>query len=242
LVDRFTALVEPLDDDTLSRPAYPEGWSIADVLSHVGSAATIMGRRVEDALVGLETPVDLNASVWAAWDAKTPRDKADDGLAALDAAVARLEAVVPAEAERFELVLGPLRIDWPSFLRMRLSEQLVHEWDVAVALDPRAVLAPDGVALAIDDLALTAGYTAKPRGDPRTIIVTTTDPERGFTVAVTPDAVRFSAGGAAEAPDLTMPAEAFVRLVYGRLDRDHTDVVTGDPGALAQLRAVFPGP
>ena len=39
-----------------------------------------------------------------------------------------------------------------------------------------------------------------------------------------------------------LPAEAFLRLVYGRLDPDHTPAVaeSGTRG-LADLRAVFPG-
>jgi hypothetical protein len=42
--------------------------------------------------------------------------------------------------------------------------------------------------------------------------------------------------------DLALPAEAFIRLVYGRLDPDHTPTFRGDAGALDRLRAVFPGP
>ena len=39
-----------------------------------------------------------------------------------------------------------------------------------------------------------------------------------------------------------MPAEAFIRLVYGRLDPAHTPAVDGDAALLDQLRATFPGP
>jgi hypothetical protein len=39
-----------------------------------------------------------------------------------------------------------------------------------------------------------------------------------------------------------LPAEAFLRLVYGRLDPDHTPDFTESGGrGLADLRAVFPG-
>jgi hypothetical protein len=39
-----------------------------------------------------------------------------------------------------------------------------------------------------------------------------------------------------------LPAEAFVRLLYGRLDRDHTPAgITTDGLTLDQLRAIFPG-
>jgi hypothetical protein len=39
-----------------------------------------------------------------------------------------------------------------------------------------------------------------------------------------------------------MPAEALLRLTYGRLDAAHTPAsVSGDAGALDKLRAIFPG-
>ncbi len=49
------------------------------------------------------------------------------------------------------------------------------------------------------------------------------------------------ASGSGE-PDLVLPAEALCRLVYGRLDPDHTPAFTGDGKALDALRQVFPGP
>jgi hypothetical protein len=55
--------------------------------------------------------------------------------------------------------------------------------------------------------------------------------------------VRFDGGEVgAGAADLTLFAEAFVRLVYGRLDPVHTPPFDGDAALLDQLRAVFPGP
>ncbi len=42
--------------------------------------------------------------------------------------------------------------------------------------------------------------------------------------------------------DITMPAEALLRLAYGRLDPVHTPAsVTGDAAVLDRLRATFPG-
>ena len=43
-------------------------------------------------------------------------------------------------------------------------------------------------------------------------------------------------------PDLSMPAEAFIRLIYGRLDTEHTPAtVSGDLASLSQLRSIYPG-
>ena len=41
---------------------------------------------------------------------------------------------------------------------------------------------------------------------------------------------------------LVLPAEAFARLVYGRLDRDHTPPVEGDTESLDDSARSFPDP
>jgi len=54
--------------------------------------------------------------------------------------------------------------------------------------------------------------------------------------------VELIAGEGGPDPDLVLPAEAFCRLVYGRLDPEHTPAFTGDASLLDTLRAVFLGP
>jgi hypothetical protein len=49
------------------------------------------------------------------------------------------------------------------------------------------------------------------------------------------------ADAAAASPDVELPAEAFARLVYGRLDAEHTPPGQHGP-ALDILRRLFPGP
>ena len=96
-------------------------------------------------------------------------------------------------------------------------------------------------ALVIDNLDLMARFTARPTGAPRTITITTTEPDRGFTIDLTADGVQLSPTSPAPAADLTLPSEGFTRLVYGRLDADHTPAgVEGDHVAI--LRQIFPGP
>lgn len=52
-----------------------------------------------------------------------------------------------------------------------------------------------------------------------------------------------SAAGGNSVPRIRMPAEAVLRLVYGRLDPDHTPPVDSLSGTidLGILRATFPG-
>jgi hypothetical protein len=133
---------------------------------------------------------------------------------------------------------------------MRVSEHAVHTWDVLVALDPAATLAPDAVALLIDTLEQVAGRSAKPDGKQRTVRVSTTDPERRFILTTGEEVTLTPSDGDAPAElrpaelrpaELRLPAEALVRLVYGRLDEAHTPPAETAGVDLAELRQIFRG-
>ena len=242
-VERLSAQVRPLDDEQLVRHAYPSAWSIADVLSHVGSSGVIMGRRLDDAVAGRAMPDEFSEQVWAEWDAKAPRAKADDGLAVDASFMSQLERVGADDQSALSIPFGPITFDWDQFVRTRLNEHLLHGWDVAVSLDPSATLPSDGVPFVIDNLELIGRYTAQPVAPERTVTIATSDPERGFAVTVAATTAEFASTDVVADPTLRMPAEAFIRLVYGRLDVAHTPAsVEGDAEALEQLRQVFPGP
>jgi hypothetical protein len=57
---------------------------------------------------------------------------------------------------------------------------------------------------------------------------------------MTPDSVALTPSGPGAEADLTIPAEAFIRLVYGRLDPAHTPAGVQGP-AVEQLREIFTG-
>ncbi len=239
-VDRLHQLCRGLDDAQLRAPSYCTGWSIADVLSHLGSGAVLQRRRLRDTLAGVETPDDAPA-VWDEWNAKSPRDKADDALVADEALLEAFEAVGPADRARVVVALGPLRLGFEEFAAMRLNEHAFHTWDIEVTFDDGAHLPHDVAAVVVDNLGLTARYTARPAGETRDVAVRTTDPGRAFAVRLSAGGVELCAEEDGRAPDLVLGAEAFCRLVYGRLDPGHTPAVTGE-AALETLRAVFPGP
>lgn len=56
------------------------------------------------------------------------------------------------------------------------------------------------------------------------------------------DGVRLETDETASGDAVALPAEALVRLVYGRLDPAHTPPIDAAPTALKRLRATFPGP
>ena len=244
--DRLRAAVEPLDLSQLEQLSYASEWSIAQVLSHLGSQAEIFGLFVNAGLSGSEPPgQDAFVPIWEVWNAKTPQAQASDALDADQATVARFESMGADEQARFRLSMFGMELDTAGVARMRLGEHALHTWDVVVALDPKETLAPDAVALLIDGLDQLAARTAKPDGQQRKIRVTTTDPERQF-ILETGDTVTLVPADDETVPELgvselRLPAEAFIRLIYGRLDPDHTPADEHAGVELDELRAIFPG-
>jgi uncharacterized protein (TIGR03083 family) len=240
--DTLRAIVEPMDESGLQRQSYASDWSIAQVLSHLGSGAEIFGLLLDAGLGGAEVPGgETFQSIWQAWNVRSPQAQATDALAADDALIKRLESLGTAERDRVRLSMFGTDLDLTGLVRMRLGEHAVHSWDVAVALDPAATVSADAVSLLIDALGLVAGRSGKPAGRPLTVHVTTARPDREFTIEAS-DAVRLApAEGAAGLPRLRLPAEAFIRLVYGRLDPAHTPAVEASEVDLDELRRIFPG-
>src|ERR1700724_3377052 len=64
----------------------------------------------------------------------------------------RCEPLDANEQARLHLKMFGMELGAAGLARMRVSEHAVHTWDVVVALDPAATVAPDAVALLIDTL------------------------------------------------------------------------------------------
>ena len=242
-VQRLRTIVEPLDDEMITRPAFPSEWTIAQVMSHLGSGAVIFVRHLGDQLSGVATPDDFAPSVWDQWNAKAPREQVDDGLRADADFLTRLEAMSADERQQFSFQLGPMGFDFDGFVGLRLNEHALHTWDIEVTLDSTATIPSPTAALVVDNLDLIARFTAKPNGVSATATVRTTGPERTFAVVFTPEHVALTASSnGSSTADVELPAEAFARLVYGRLDPAHTPAFAGDAAILDRLRVTFPGP
>jgi uncharacterized protein (TIGR03083 family) len=245
--DRLQAVAGPLGADQLEQRSYASEWSIAQVLSHLGSQAEIFGLLLDAGLAGEDPPGrEQFPLIWDVWNAKDPQAQAADGLRADEATMQRFEALDAGERARLRLKVFGRDMDTTGLARMRLGEHAIHTWDVAVALDPSATVAPDAVGLLIDTVGQLAARAAKPDGKQRRLRVSTTDPERHF-ILETGEAVSLTESDAEEGlpelrpPELRLPAEAFVRLVYGRLDPAHTPPVETDGVDLDDLRQLFPG-
>jgi uncharacterized protein (TIGR03083 family) len=244
--DRLQAAAGPLDLDQLEQLSYASEWSIAQVLSHLGSQAEIFGLLLDAGLTGQDPPgPEAFPPIWDVWNAKSPQAQASDALRADAVTLERFESLDAAGQARLHLNMFGMELGAAGLAQMRLGEHALHTWDVAVTLDPAATVAPDAVALLVDTLGQLAARTAKPDGKQRKIRVITSDPDRQFTLE-TGDAVTLTAADDEITPELglselRLPAEAFVRLIYGRLDAAHTPPAENAGVELDELRQIFPG-
>jgi uncharacterized protein (TIGR03083 family) len=238
--ERLQRIVEGLGPDQVRQSAYPSEWTIADVLSHIGSGAVILRRRFEDTLAGADPDDAFNQAVWDEWNAKQPADQAADALTADDDLLASLDSASDEQRRAFTFTMGPMTLDFDGFVSLRLSEHVVHTWDVQVVVDPSAVLPEDAVPVMIDRVQVIAGLVGRPPGSDSTVRVRTSGPQRDIAIVMTSDSVQLTPSDPGSDPEVSLPAEAFIRLVYGRLDPDHAPPGSGS-AVLDQLRRVFPG-
>jgi uncharacterized protein (TIGR03083 family) len=247
--DSLAAFVSGFDDDDLARPSGASDWDISQVLSHLGSGAEIGLATLEAALAGEPNPGrDFNLTVWDRWNAMTRRERADGFLRANETLTARYESLDPAAREGLRIDLGymPAPVDVATSTRMRLSELALHSWDVRVGFDEHAAVAPEATTVLLNAAPEMLAWTSRPEvlnGHKAVIQVTTTEPASVFTVHLV-ESVSVDLADP-ESPDgtLTLPAEAWLRLVAGRLSPRHTPAGTATSGAtdLDLLRQLFPG-
>ncbi|GEM_PF-197188 len=245
--ERLLRLVAPLGPEQLRSRSYCRDWTIAQVLSHLGSGAEIAARNLPAALGQAEALApEAYQPVWDRWDAMSPEDQAAAALLADAQHVQMLDGLGDDDLKAISLSLFGMTLDAAGLVRLRLAEHALHTWDVAVALDPAATVDPVAVSLLIDATApLLAGRSGKPQGTGFRARIRTAGPDREYLLEAA-EPVRLAPAGpeaaAAAEVDVAMPAEALLRLVAGRMDAAHTpDAVTGAPADLDRLRAIFPG-
>ncbi len=242
--DHLVEVASPLTPEEVDAPSYASEWSIAQVLSHLGSGAEIFGLFIGAGLGEGEAPgMDAFQPVWERWNAKAPEDQVTDALKADARLLSEFDSLDAAERSAWQLEMfgGTRHLD--DVLRMRLGEHALHTWDVAVARDPGATVLAAAIELLVDQVGELVARVGKPSATPLRVHINTYEPARSFILAVDTDGANLAASGASAEGDATLelPAEALVRLVYGRLDADHAPAVSADGIDIGVLRDVFPG-
>jgi hypothetical protein len=178
----------------------------------------------------------------------SPVERAENFVTANEALVRAYEALDPrARAElRVDLGFLPAPVDVATVAGLRLGEFTHHTWDVEVAFDRTAVLAPAAVEPLLDQAGLLIGFLGKVEalgGRQVRLAVHTTAPRRAFGLDLV-DAVALTGEPAEPDAVLSAPAEWWLRLVTGRHAATHTPAevtLKGDTLTLDDLRRVFPG-
>ena len=240
--NRLASLVRPLTAEQLRQPSY-HSWTIAEVLAHMGSQAEIFMGWVQSALDST-APAGRESMqpIWDAWNSRSPDEQAPDSLDVNEILVQRFEGLTDDQLKRMHLNLFGMELDGTGLPRLRLTEHALHTWDIDVGLNPTAQVPPEAVALLIDTLGPLAARVANPQKKGLHLRIRTTEPPRDFLLQ-TGDPVQIGEWqGYSPDAEMNLPAEAFVRLVYGRLDPDHAPEIglTG-PITIDDLRKIFPG-
>src|SRR6516225_630176 len=79
--DRLVSIAGPLTPGQLRGRGYPSEWTIAQVLSHLGSGAEIGLLTLDAGLAGAEPPSrELFPAIWDRWNNMTPDEQAAESL------------------------------------------------------------------------------------------------------------------------------------------------------------------
>jgi uncharacterized protein (TIGR03083 family) len=241
--DHFAEVVTGLTDEQLTGPSGASEWTVADVLSHLGSGTEINRYTLEGSL-GVESSSPGNQEVWDHWNTMSPQDQASRSVESWAALVALLEGLDAEQRAGTMVDLGflPQPVPLATSLGMRINEQALHGWDVDVAVDPAAQLTEESAGLIAEHLASTMsfllGFTGKREALPATRLAIGT-----HTLVVSDDGIRLAEGVTDPSATFDGPVESAIRLMAGRLAPEHTPpgvTVTGNV-TLDELRTGFPG-
>jgi uncharacterized protein (TIGR03083 family) len=243
--DELAKVVSELAPEALHGPSGALEWTLAQVLSHLGSGAEITRATISASIPGTTAAEADNQSIWDRWNAASPQEQATWFVEHDEDLVAMLEALSPQQRESMKVSLGflPEPVSLDVALGMRLNEVAAHAWDVLVGLDPEARMSEESAALLAEHftggLGFLLGFSGKADRLSQQAIVALD----GYELVID-DAVRVVRGTSeGETARFSGPLESAIRLLSGRLVPEHTPAgvqVTGNV-TLDELRQVFPG-
>ncbi len=180
---RLRSISGDLSSEEIRQKSYAPEWSVAGVLSHLGSQAEICQLFLRAGLSGEAAPGrEQFQPIWNSWNARSPEAQASESIRGDAELLRRFEETGKEDRERFHLSLFGRDLDWAGLATMRLSEHAIHTWDIAAALDSTALVGSSAIDLLVDTLPELAARTGKAAGRPDQ------HPKRGLPEPLTPAA------------------------------------------------------
>lgn len=245
--EHLAGVVPQLSSAQLTGPSGAADWTVAQVLSHLGSGAEITLATHRAALTGAAPGgPDFNRSVWDRWDAMAPQEQADGLLQHNAELIDTLQSLTPDQRATTLVDLGflPAPIPLASSTGMRLAESTLHSWDVDVALDPAAALHADAAQLLAEHyeggLSFMLGFITKRDALTEPAVIRIQDTPYSL---VLDEGTALTTTAAEPTATFNGPLEAAIRLITGRLTEGRTppDAEATGNVSLDDLRRIFPG-
>ncbi len=243
--DGLEGLVKRLSREQLASQSGATEWTVADVLSHLGSGAELTLVRLAPAVAGEAIPEIDSQSVWDRWNAMSPEEQASGFLEHHAAVVSLLESLDGEQRKTITVDLGflPEPSSLETFVGMRLNETSAHAWDVRVAFDSDAGIEARSAELVAEHLAGGLGFMLDFAARPQSLKEPAKLALDGYGISFA-ETVNLTIGSPEDATATFQgPLEAAVRMLSGRLRPEFTPdgvEVTGNV-SLDDLRPVFPG-
>jgi uncharacterized protein (TIGR03083 family) len=245
LHDQLAALVPTLTDAQLTGRSGATEWTIAQVLSHLGSGSEISLASFRAALDATPAPEqDFNQGVWDRWNALSPQEQASGFLAHDETLVATLEALTPEQRENLQIKIGflPAPLGLAPVAGLRLNEVTLHSWDVRVAVDPAATVSDNDATVLLDQFSGELGFLLGFLGKADALAQPAVVDADGYGLLIG-DGVRLTSEVFDATATFTGGPDAVIRLIGGRLTPAFTPDSVQVEGnvSLEDLRRVFPG-
>jgi uncharacterized protein (TIGR03083 family) len=245
--DELVTVVSTMSDEQLVERSGAAEWSVAQVLSHLGSGAEISLATLRAAVDATAAPTqEFNQEVWDRWNVLSGHDQATGFIAHDHDFLAYVEALSADQRQELRIDLGflPAPLPLAAYLGMRVNEAAQHSWDARVAVDAKAAISADTAALIAEhlatDLSFLLGFTGKADAIAQPAVV---DIDRSGYAIVIENSVSLTTERPPATAAFTGPLEAAIRLLAGRLSAPYTpgDVEVTGAVTLDDLRRVFPG-
>ncbi len=245
IAERLESYLSSRPQENWSRPSRCDLWEVADVVAHLAGGAERQAQSMErgrqgraDQPEGFSPPDAVSMSASNAQRDITLRQRLADSL---------LNTFVENHARLHQLLteFGPEEWEIPcwharrgpiparDYLDLRLQELVIHDWDIRAAIDPAAILDPEGaralLPVAQTWLAMTFRPGAKLEAPATYRFYVIGHPTASHDVTADGESFEIKAQGSNPADvTITCDGDSYLLFAYGRLD-------ASGPGGLGRL-------